>query len=231
MKKSKKRKEEEKREYLLYLEFKARELYYEAERAMGRRKDRAIELLQRAIKINPEFLESYILLGYLYNSKKEYKEALRFLLRAKGINPERREVHYHLGHTYTHLNMPEKALNSYESLISLLKKKKLSEDEKKIKEEVEKRILVLKFTLKEEKEKTEVAKFLPQKEEKKLEEVEKSKISLEDLLSKLKISKSFNFRKDSLLIEKLKREDYDPFRLYKVKTWGSELSAFFVFSQ
>jgi len=120
--------------------------------------------------------------------------------------------------------MPEKALNSYESLISLLKKKKLSEDEKKIKEEVEKRILVLKFTLKEEKEKTEVAKFLPQKEEKKLEEVEKSKISLEDLLSKLKISKSFNFRKDSLLIEKLKREDYDPFRLYKVKTWGSELS-------
>lgn len=49
MKKSKKRKEERRRDQLLYLEFKAREFYYETQGAMRREKDRAIELLQRAI--------------------------------------------------------------------------------------------------------------------------------------------------------------------------------------
>ncbi|MFQ5834550.1 MAG: DEAD/DEAH box helicase [bacterium] len=232
MKKSKKRKERRKKEELSYLTFKSWELVYEARDALRRRKtDLAINSLLRAIRINPEFLEAHLFLSSIYSSKQEYNEALKFLLRAKQINPESREVYYYLGFVYTHLKMLKEALDSYRSLLSLLRGRGLNKDDKELKRDVKQKISELEFFLKEEKLEEKMVMSqpiqrkpspLPQKKERELEEVEKPEISLKSLLAQLKISKRFTFKKDGVLLEKLKQEDYEPFRLYQIRMRGSE---------
>jgi len=234
MKKSKKRKERRKKEELAYLRFKTWEFMHEAGDAMRiRKKDLAISSLLKAIRINPEFLEAYLFLSSVYISKKEYNEALRFLLRAKQINPERREVYYYLGFAYTHLSMLKEALDSYGSLLSLLKGRGLNKRDKEVKEEVKQRISQLEFFLKRAKlqEKAMMSKaiegkptLMSEKKEAQLEGVEKPEISLKSLLAQLKISKRFTFKKNGVLLEKLKQEDYEPFRLYQIRMRGSEFS-------
>jgi len=232
MKKSKKRKERRKKEELSYLRFKSWELMEEARYALRRKKrDLAIDSLLRAIRINPEFLEAHLFLGSIYSSKQEYNEALKFLLRAKQIDPECRELYYELGFTYTHLKMLKEALDSYRSLLSLLKGRGFNKDDKELKREVRQRISELEFFLEEKKVEEKMVMSqpiqgklspLPQKKEGELEEVERPEISLKSLLAQLKISKRFTFKKDGVLLEKLKQEDYEPFRLYQIRMRGSE---------
>jgi len=232
MKKSKKRKERRKKEELSYLRFKSWELMEEARYALRRKKrDLAIDSLLRAIRINPEFLEAHLFLGSIYSSKQEYNEALKFLLRAKQIDPECRELYYELGFTYTHLKMLKEALDSYRSLLSLLKGRGFNKDDKELKREVKQRISELEFFLEEKKLEEKMVMSqpiqgklspLPQKKEGELEEVERPEISLKSLLAQLKISKRFTFKKDGVLLEKLKQEDYEPFRLYQIRMRGSE---------
>ncbi|MEA1965362.1 MAG: SNF2-related protein [Candidatus Aerophobetes bacterium] len=233
MKKRKKRKEKKKREELSYLRFKARELYYEAEDALRRRKKNlAINSLLRAIRIDPEFWEAHLFLGFLYNSEREYNEALKFLLRAKEMAPERKEIYYNLGFVYANLKMFKEALDSYRSLISFLKRKGrgLNKDDKELKREVEQQISELEFLLKERREMETSRPFQekpflpPQKKEGELKKAEKPKISLEGLLAQLKVSKRFTFRKNRALLEKLKQEDYEPLRLYQIRIQSSEFS-------
>jgi len=232
MKKSKKRKERRKKEELSYLRFKTWELMEDARYALRRRKaDLAVNFLLRAIRINPEFLEAHLFLGSLYSNKQEYNEALKVLLRAKQIDPESRELYYELGFVYTHLKMLKEALDSYRSLLSLLKGRGLNKDDKELKTAVRERISGLEFFLEEKKLEERIVMSqpiqekpspLPQKKEGELEEVEKPEISLKSLLAQLKISKRFIFKKDGVLLKKLKQEDYEPFRLYQIRMRGSE---------
>ncbi|MBA7647066.1 hypothetical protein ES703_54835 [subsurface metagenome] len=232
MKKSKKRKERRKKEELSYLRFKTWELMEEARYALRRKKtDLAIDSLLRAIRINPEFLEAHLFLGSLYSSKKEYNEALKVLLRAKQIDPESRELYYELGFVYTHLKMLKEALDSYRSLLSLLKGRGLNKDDKELKREVRQRTSELEFFLEKKKLEEKMVMSQPiqgkpspllQKKEGELEKREKPEISLKSLLAQLKISKRFIFKKDGVLLKKLKQEDYEPFRLYQIRMRGSE---------
>ena len=234
MKKSKKRKERRKKEQLSYLRFKTWELMHEARDALRRKRaDLAIGCLLRAIKINPEFLEAHLFLSSVYISREEYNQALRLLLRAKQIDPQCKEVYYYLGFAYTHLKMLKEALDSYGSLLLLLKGRGLSKDDKELKREVRQRISELKFFLEREKLEEKMAMSQPiqgkpslvsQKKEGGLEEGERPEISLKSLLAQLKISKRFTFKKDGVLLEKLKQEDYEPFRLYQIRMRGSEFS-------
>ncbi len=105
------------------------------------KKNLAIEMLNRAIKINPEFLIGHLLLSAVYLEIREYNLALISLLKAKQINPLSVEVYFYLGNVYINLDMLEQALQSYNYLLSLLKGKKLSQKDREIKEETKERIL------------------------------------------------------------------------------------------
>jgi len=126
--------------------------------------------------------------------------------------------------------MFKEALDSYRSLLSLLKGRSLNKDDKELKKEVKYKISELEFLLKEKREieilkpSQEKPSLLPQKKEGELEGRRKPEISLESLLAQLKVSKRFTFKKNSALLEKLEQEDYEPFRLYQIRMRSSEFS-------
>ena len=138
MKKSRKTRKREKRgkEHLSYLKGKSLWLFYEAREAMERGKENlAIEMLNRAVKIDPEFFHGHLFLGSAYQEIGDYNLALRSLLKAKQIDPFSTVVYYYLGNVYFNLNMLEQALQSYNYLLSLLKGKKLTQIDREIKKE------------------------------------------------------------------------------------------------
>jgi len=226
-----KKKEKRRKEYLLYTKARAWELLYEAEEAAReKKKDLAIQLLRKSLRIYPQFLEGYVYLGFLYIYTGDYKSALRTLLVAKRINPRSHELYYYLGLAYVHLDMLKEAIESYKFLLSLMKEEPAIVDKKIKKEEIRERISILKSMLKDKKR----APLFPQEElpspaekkkEKKeeLQETEEQEIPLNSLLANLKISKSFAFIKNDSLFKKLSEEKYEPFRWYELRVKGNEI--------
>jgi len=81
--------------------------------------DRALELIERAIKYRPD--SGYIIdsLGWVYFRKGQYDKALGELKRAIELSPEDPTIHEHLGDVYFKKKDYGKALQIYEKALSL----------------------------------------------------------------------------------------------------------------
>jgi tetratricopeptide (TPR) repeat protein len=99
---------------------------------------KAEELLREAIKINPDYAEAHVILGFLLVSLGRYTEAEKEYKEAIKINPDYAEAHFRLGELYVKLlefrrikaNQVDKIID--EGRKEILEAKKLFEKQKKI---------------------------------------------------------------------------------------------------
>jgi tetratricopeptide (TPR) repeat protein len=82
-----------------------------ANRLLKRRKLRnAIEVLERAVHVNPQSVECLIFLGVLHSNNGNYKEAERAYRSAESLSPENPKLNWQLSELLLSLNRPEGAL-------------------------------------------------------------------------------------------------------------------------
>ncbi len=100
--------------------------------------DRSFDLIQKALKIDPDngaYLDS---LGWVYYRKGDYKEALKNLLKAekklKTANTPDPVVYDHLGDTYEKMGDTKRAVNYWEKSIRIKKDGKIENKIKKIRD-------------------------------------------------------------------------------------------------
>lgn len=79
--------------------------------------NKAIGLLEEAIKLDPDASTAYNSLGYAYIEKEEYKKAIEELNKAIEISPDYAYAFSNLGNAYISLNDIEKAEQAYLSSI------------------------------------------------------------------------------------------------------------------
>ncbi len=65
--------------------------------------DEAIECLQKAIKMNPEYVKAYCNLGDSLNISKKYQEAIEILDKGLKLDPHRLSLLYNKGNAYLHM--------------------------------------------------------------------------------------------------------------------------------
>ena len=71
--------------------------------------DKAIEEYQKALKLNPNFLEVYMNLGAIYVDKKDYDQAIQQFKKVVELNYYNGKAHYNLGLVYLYQREKEKA--------------------------------------------------------------------------------------------------------------------------
>src|SRR5262249_119773 len=74
----------------------------------------AIELLKKAIDLDPDPATAYSNMGATLNALGRYQEACSFLQRALRIQPDLVEAYCNMGYAYLKLSEYQKALTSYE---------------------------------------------------------------------------------------------------------------------
>jgi superkiller protein 3 len=95
--------------------------------------DKAIEELQRAVEINPRFVEAHNQLGILYGKVALYEKAVQECRRATELDPSFASAYYNLGVLYQeHLQNPVEAIIAYKSYIHLRPKGQKTEAVEKI---------------------------------------------------------------------------------------------------
>ena len=85
----------------------------------GIKLDKAMELVQKALKIKPE--SGYIIdsLGWIYFQKGDYDKAMKYLQKAAELTGDDPTVSEHLGDVYAKKKKYKEALKSYEKALSL----------------------------------------------------------------------------------------------------------------
>jgi tetratricopeptide (TPR) repeat protein len=73
--------------------------------------DQAIELLQRAIDVEPDYAPAYVEMGKAYRRMARSRDAERVLKQALSFDPDQPAAHYHLGLLYKETMRPQLALN------------------------------------------------------------------------------------------------------------------------
>ena len=81
--------------------------------------DQAIEELQQAIKIDPNYAEAHYELGVLYHEKENYKAAFREFQQAVKSNPDYAEAHFRLGIIYQVLKGYGQAITEFEEVLKI----------------------------------------------------------------------------------------------------------------
>ena len=84
-----------------------------------RRSERGVELIKRAIGLNPNVAEAHSNLGNALMDLKRPAEALASHDRAIALRPDYAETHYNRGNALMDLKRPEEALASYDKAIAL----------------------------------------------------------------------------------------------------------------
>ena len=84
-----------------------------------RRTERAVELIKRAIGLNPKVAEAHSNLGNALMDLKRSAEALASYDRAIALKPDYAEAHYNRGNALMDLTRPAEALASYDRAIAL----------------------------------------------------------------------------------------------------------------
>ncbi len=80
--------------------------------------DDAISSFEKAILYDPEFIEPYILLGTLYEEKKEYTKAIEYYEKSLTLNPEFFPSNfYNVGLLEIKTGQYEKALNNFQTFL------------------------------------------------------------------------------------------------------------------
>ena len=84
-----------------------------------RRTERGVELIKRAIGLNPNVAEAHNNLGNVLRDLKRPEEALASYDKAIALKPDFAAAHYNRGNALMILNHPEEALASYDKAITL----------------------------------------------------------------------------------------------------------------
>ncbi len=111
---------------------------------MGINLDAALDLIKKAVELEPE--SGYIRdsLGWVYFKKGMFEEALREIRKASEITKDDPTILEHLGDVYIKLNNKEAAVDAWRKSL------KFNEKEEALKKRVEKKIQDLGFKIKEE---------------------------------------------------------------------------------
>ena len=79
----------------------------------------ALEYLEKAIKIDGDFIQAHYDIGECHLWLKQFQKAIESYRYVISINPNFSEVYNHLGHCYGELGDDEKAIEAYENAIRL----------------------------------------------------------------------------------------------------------------
>jgi lipoprotein NlpI len=96
--------------------------------------EKAIEEYQKALKLNPNYIEAYMNIGAIYVDEKEYDQAIQQFKKVVEINYYYGKAHYNLGMVYLYKGEKEKAQEELKILKSMGSglgdnlEKKISED-------------------------------------------------------------------------------------------------------
>jgi lipoprotein NlpI len=81
--------------------------------------EKAIEEYQKAIQLNPNYIEVYMNLGAIYVDKKDYEQALQQFKKVVELNYYYGKAHYNLGMVYLYQGEKEKAREELKILKSM----------------------------------------------------------------------------------------------------------------
>ena len=79
----------------------------------------AIRFFKKAIEIDPNYLESYINIGLLYNKEGDTKKAISYFEKAIAVDPDFTKAHYNLGVIYAKKGKLDKAISEFKRCISI----------------------------------------------------------------------------------------------------------------
>jgi len=99
---------------------KAKKLYNEGYNAMQRRDlNRAVELFESALKLNPDMLEAHVNLGVCYRTLGDRQKQIHHFEEAIRLKPDMPDVHYNLGLAYSDTGMYPQAIVEFRRSIEL----------------------------------------------------------------------------------------------------------------
>ena len=81
--------------------------------------DKAVELTQKAISLDPKGSHFYAFLGYLYVLKRDYDKAIAEGEKAVALDPGGADAHAWLGMTLNYADRPKEASSLFEKAIRL----------------------------------------------------------------------------------------------------------------
>jgi tetratricopeptide (TPR) repeat protein len=93
----------------------------------------AEELLQKAVKINPQFGDAYLQLGVLYSARNDFSQAIPCYQKAIEINPRLAEARFRLSVAYKQIGQESKAKQEFQ-IYKQVEKTEAAEIEQKRKE-------------------------------------------------------------------------------------------------
>ncbi len=79
----------------------------------------AIRFFKKAIEIDPNYLESYINIGLLYNKEGDTEKAISYYEKAIAVDPDFTKAHYNLGVVYVKKGKLDKAISEFKRCISI----------------------------------------------------------------------------------------------------------------
>ena len=79
----------------------------------------AIEFLEKAIELNPEFSEAYYNLGISYERLGKHKDAIEMLKKTIELSPDNPNAYYALGYAYYQKKKYKKAIDAFEHTVSI----------------------------------------------------------------------------------------------------------------
>jgi adenylate cyclase len=81
--------------------------------------EKAVELTQKAISLNPEDPRHYAFIGYLYTMKRDHNRAIAEGEKAVALDPGGADAHAWLGNTLNYADRPKEAIPLFEKAIRL----------------------------------------------------------------------------------------------------------------
>jgi lipoprotein NlpI len=81
--------------------------------------EKAIEEYQKALKLNPNYIEAYMNIGAIYIDKKNYDQAIQQFKKVIELNYYYGKAHYNLGMVYLYKGEKEKAQEELKILKSM----------------------------------------------------------------------------------------------------------------
>jgi superkiller protein 3 len=79
--------------------------------------DEAIDLLNKAVEISPQFSKSYNKLGLIYLQRGEKEKSIAMLNRALKLNPDDPEIYHNFGYIYIQMGEQQKAEAMYKKAL------------------------------------------------------------------------------------------------------------------
>ncbi|MEJ2252209.1 MAG: tetratricopeptide repeat protein [Candidatus Lokiarchaeota archaeon] len=81
--------------------------------------DKAIQIFNRIINLNPKSHRAYYNLGMIYFELKQFKKSLKFYKKALKLKPDYKYAHYNIGLLFESKNKFKKALKNYEKALKI----------------------------------------------------------------------------------------------------------------